>query len=151
MAVVKANRTGRSEKLAALTPLLHHVWDSPAWRYLQALARCIYLELDRRAGHRGKRNGEVFLSVREVADEFKVGKDSASAAFHLLQARGFIRPTRIGSLGIEGEGRATTWALTAWPMQNGHAATKDFLSWQPGHDFPVKKARPPQRRAKPCP
>lgn len=139
----KADRKGRSSKMGAFTPMLHEVIDSPAFLALTPLAQCLYWQLNRRAGYKGARNGDVFYSVREAAQRFRVSKDTASAAFYMLQARGFIRPTQIGSLGIEGEGRATTWCLTEWPTQNGHAATREFLSWTPGHDFPVKKGRSP--------
>lgn len=152
MARGKPNATGRGEKLAAFTPMLHHVVDSPAFQSLTPLAECLYWRLCRRAGYKGSRNGEVFYSVREVATEFAVNKDTASAAFHLLQARGFIVPTRIGSLGIEGQGRATTWRLTDFPVPGDPRPTREYQSWQPGHDFPVKKSRPPlHRKQKPVP
>jgi len=142
----KANKTGRSDRLPDFTPMLHHVMDSPAFISLTPLAQGLYWLLLRRSGYKGARNGQVFLSVREVAEHFRVNKDTASAAFHLLQARGFIRAVQIGRLGIQGQGRATTWLLTEWPAQNGHAATRDFLAWQPGHDFPVTKGRPPRHK-----
>lgn len=145
MARGKPNKTGRSERLPDFTPMLHHVMDSPAFRSLTPAARCLYWHLLRRSGHRGVRNGDVFLSVRGAAEHLNVNKDTASAAFHLLQARGFIRPVVVGALGIEGEGRATTWLLTEWPARNGHAATRDFLGWTPGNDFHVVKGRAPRR------
>ena len=155
----KADKSGRSSKMGAFTPMLHEVLDSPAFQSLTTLAESLYWQLSRRAGYKGQHNGEVFYSIREAAERYRVSKDTASTAFDLLQARGFIVPTQIGHLGIEGAGRATTWRLTEWPAQNGHAATKDFLRWAPGHDFPVKKGRPPRHtkqnpvlpRRTPCP
>jgi DNA-binding transcriptional MocR family regulator len=151
MAGRKPNKKGRDEKLPSFTPMLHHVMDCPAFLTLTPLAECIYWWLVRLSGVGGCHNGNVFLSVRQVAKRYRVGKDTASAAFHLLQARGFIRPRDVGRLGIEGEGKATTWVLTQWKAQNGHAATKDFLAWKPGQDFPVKKGRPPVHAEKPVP
>ncbi|MFN4160116.1 MAG: hypothetical protein ACK4GO_17210 [Gemmobacter sp.] len=79
--------------------------------------------------------------MREAAEDAKVAKDSAMRAFWELQAKGFIRPAQIGRLGVEGEGKATTWELTEFPPVAGGIATKDFLQWTAGNDFPVVKGR----------
>ncbi len=82
----KANRTGRSDKMSAFVPMRHEVLDSPAFETLPPLAQCLYWQLSRRAGYKGDRNGTVFYSVREAATQFSASKNTASAAFHLLQA-----------------------------------------------------------------
>lgn len=150
MARGKANKTGRNAgSLGAFTPIKHEMMDCLAFSTLPPLAQCLYWRLSRRSGVKGAHNGKVFYSVREAAEDFTVSKDTASAAFHLLQARGFIRPVAVGRLGMEGQGRATTWHLTEWPAANGALATKDFLAWKPGADFPVAKGPAPRHVRKP--
>jgi DNA-binding transcriptional MocR family regulator len=141
MARGKANSSGRSTKMSQFTPMVHQTVDCLAFRTLTPLAQCLYWRLRRFAGYDGAKNGEAFLSVRDAAAEFNVHKDTVRAAFYLLQARGFIVATQIGSLGVEGEGKATLWRLTELPAQNNHAPTREFLAWKPGHDFPVQKGK----------
>ncbi|WP_181318164.1 hypothetical protein [Pseudogemmobacter blasticus] len=119
------------------TAMPHYILDCPAYKALPPLARCIYWHLHRLAGVAGEKNGEVFYSVRNAAEDHGVGKDRANRAFDDLQAKGFILPERIGHLGIEGQGKATTWRLTHF------RADRDFLKWSDGRDFPVAKKQKP--------
>jgi hypothetical protein len=135
-----------SQKLPAFTPLIHNTMDTPAFGSLTPLAQCLYWRLKRRSGYNGDRNGKVFYSVREAAGDFGSHQDTIRAAFYLLQARGFIVPTQIGSLGVAGEGRATTWRLTELGTPHNPRPTKEFAAWSPGHDLPVQKGRSPTNR-----
>lgn len=63
-------------------------------------------------------------------------------AFRELQAHGFIVATQIGHLGVEGQGKATTWRLTEIAAP-GIKPTKEFLAWKPGCSFPVAAGNKP--------
>lgn len=115
----------------------NYILDCPAYKALPPLARCIYWHLHRLAGVAGEKNGEVFYSVRNAAEDHGVANNTANHAFDHLQAKGFIVPERIGHLGIEGRGKATTWRLTHFKIE------KDFLKWSEGCDFPVAKKQNP--------
>lgn len=115
----------------------NYILDCPAYKALPPLARCVYWHLHRLAGVTGEKNGEVFYSVRNAAEDHGVGKDRANRAFDDLQAKGFILPERIGHLGIEGHGKATTWRLTHF------LPSRDFMQWSEGKDLPVAKKQKP--------
>lgn len=118
----------------------NYILDCPAYKALPPLARCIYWHLHRLAGVAGEKNGEVFYSVRNAAEDHGVNKETAGFAFDHLQAKGFIIPERIGHLGVEGQGKATTWRLTHFKTD------RDFLKWSEGNDFPVAKKQNPVRK-----
>jgi hypothetical protein len=125
------------------TAMPHYILDCPAYKALPPLARCVYWHLHRLAGFSGEKNGEVFYSVRNAADDHGVANNTANRAFDDLQAKGFIVPERIGHLGIEGQGKATTWRLTTFPIVAGRLPSKDFEKWSEGNDFPVAKKQKP--------
>lgn len=124
------------------TAMPHYILDCPAYKALPPLARCIYWHLHRLAGVSGEKNGELFYSVRNAAEDHGVNKETAGFAFDHLQAKGFIVPERIGHLGIEGHGKATTWRLTHFRPD------RDFLKWSEGCDFPVAKKQNPVRKTR---
>lgn len=126
-------------QLEQFVMLIYNTMDTPAWRSLSTAAKALYPMLKRQAGAR--RNGQCFLSVRDAADYLGVNKDTASKALWELQARGFLVPTQIGSLGISGEGRATTWRLTELGTVAEPRPSKEYLQWQPGSDFLVHKGK----------
>lgn len=119
------------------TAMPHYILDGAAYKALSPLARCIYWHLHRLAGINGEKNGELFYSVRNAADDHGVANNTANRAFDELQAKGFITPERIGYLGIEGCGKATTWRLTHFTIDKG------FTRWTEGNDFPVAKKQKP--------
>mgnify|MGYP003382002452 CR=1 FL=1 len=133
------SRKRKAAKVLAgrFTAMPHYILDCPAYKALPPLARCVYWHIHRLAGVSGEKNGEVFYSVRNAAEDHGVGKDRANRAFDDLQAKGFILPERIGHLGIEGQGKATTWRLTHF------LSDRNFLKWSEGGDFPVAKKQKP--------
>ena len=137
----------RRETLPQFVPLLHETLGCLAWRSLSPVARLVYIALKRRT--RPDANGRTFLSVRDAAEECGAHRNTIAGAYHELQAHGFLVPTAVGHLGVEGKGKATTWRLT----ELGHAGgrpTKDYLRWSPGKNYPVlKAARPSARKQKP--
>lgn len=146
-------RDKRNEKKViggSFTAMPHYILDCAAYHALNPLARCIYWHLHRLAGITGQKNGALFYSVRSAAADHGVAPNTAVAAFRQLQAKGFIIPAEIGHLGVEGMGKATSWYLTHFPRP-GMLATKDFLKWSPGNDFPVvKKQKPVSATDTPC-
>jgi DNA-binding transcriptional MocR family regulator len=143
--------TRKKEPREQFTPLLHHTTDSAAWLALSAAAKALYPHLKRRAGFNGNHNGDVFLGVRDAAKYLRVKKDTAARAFLELQAKGFLVAIRVGCLGVAGEGRATTWRLTELGTPADRRPSKEFLRWQPGHDFAVQKGRSVRPKKAPRP
>lgn len=129
-------------------PLLHSTMDTPAWRALTPYAMALYPYLKRLAGHSGGRNGTVACAVREAADYLGVSKTAAGDALHDLQAKGFLVVSTIGTLGVSGHGKASTFRLTEIGTPVEPRPTKEFLEWKPGSDFPVKKGRAPVQKNK---
>ena len=130
-------------KMPAFTPMIHNTMDTAAYQSLSPVAECLYLRLKRRAGYNGDRNGRLFYSVREAADDLGCHQDTVRTAFYLLQARGFIVPTQIGALGVAGEGKATTWRLTELGTPQNARPSKEYVNWTSGNDFPVKRGKSP--------
>jgi len=127
-------------------PLTLGVKNSAAWRALSLHARLVYLEVrGRLARDPRENNGSIYLSARDAADAIGVSVNSAWRAFHELQAKGFLVVARLGTLGAEGCGKATHYRLTKCGTRDAYEGTKDYLRWQPGHDFPVVKAKAPTR------
>ena len=105
--------------------MYHWVLNSAAWRALPPASRAVYIEIAQRFN--GSNNGEISLSVREVARLVHIAKDTATKAFHELESRGFIRRYVCGSFNWKLK-HATTWILTEHPF-NDQQATKDFARW----------------------
>lgn len=128
-------------------PLTLGVKQSEAWASLSMQARLIYLELrGKLAKDPRENNGRVHLSTRDAARAVGLKKaDTAASAFHELQAKGFIVVTRLGSLGSEGYGKATEYRITECGTRDAYEGTKDYLRWQPGHDFVVQRGKTPTR------
>ena len=70
-------------------------------------------------------------------------------AFHELQAKGFIAATSVGSLGLEGCGKATTYRLTECGTRERCEGTKDFLNWRKDRTSPCKREIRPRRDGEP--
>jgi hypothetical protein len=121
------DQTGRSVEEARHVRLYHWLTGSPAWCSLTAQSRAVYIEIARRFN--GTNNGEISLSVREVACLVHIAKDTASKCFHELVAKGFIRRNVCGSFNWKLR-HATTWILTEHPFED-QPATKDFMRWSP--------------------
>lgn len=127
--------------LPQFVPMLHQTMDGEAWLALTPTAKALYPFIKRRAGHQGKFNGAVICSVREAATYLGVHKDTAARALQDLQRKGFIVAVDVGRLGINGEGKATTWRLTEMGAFGEHRPSKDFERWSPGNDCPVAEGK----------
>lgn len=138
-------RDKRNEKLSSFVPMLFRTMDAPAWLALSVYAKALYPALRRRAGPYGSKNGRFSMSVREAAEYLGCDKNRAARAFHELQAKGFIIPKQVGALGANGYGNASVWRVTEVGTTESRTATAEFMKWQPGQDFPVKRGKRPAR------
>jgi DNA-binding transcriptional ArsR family regulator len=119
---------GRSKREARHIRLYHWLLDTPAWKDLDANCRCIYLELLRR--YNGSNNGRIPLSVREIADQLRIGSSTASRALRALQAHGFIAVSIRGRFERR-DRHATQWRLTEFACNaTGELPTKEFTRWR---------------------
>lgn len=101
-----------------------------AWKDLDAVARCTYIELKRRHHRHDPNNGRIALSVRQVADELGVAPATASRAFKSLEKHGFIVTMQKGAFRLKVR-HATEWRLTEFFCDvTKSSATKDFASWK---------------------
>jgi hypothetical protein len=124
----RADRTGRSIGESRYVQLPYWLMDTPAWRGLNPYARTGYIAVKRR--YNGSNNGNIPLSVRELASDLNVGKTTAQDAFDDLEDRGFIRAQVKGHLLDIGDGRSTRWRLTEYDCHvTKDPPTKEFARW----------------------
>jgi DNA-binding transcriptional MocR family regulator len=112
--------------------------DSAAWKDLNATARAIYIEIAK--GYNGTNNGFIVYSVRQAANELKIGKTTAANAFTELQAHGFIVAEQRGAfhwkIDVTGERHrpASEWRLTEYHSDRtigieSKYPSKEFMRW----------------------
>lgn len=135
-------REKRNEKrVEHYTTMTRHTIETDAWRALShpaaQLLSCIKFEWK---GAKFNNNGKIRLSVRQAADMMNCGPNTASRAFHDLQAKGFIVVTERASLGVTGQGASPAFELTEHPLPGNHEGRKLFYRWKSGDDFAVIKA-----------
>ena len=146
MAKKSRKRYGNPSGKHAALPLL--TLSSPAWRALSSAAQALYPWLVMEfKGTQFNNNGKIRLSVRQAALKMGVSKDTAARAFYDLQAKGFIKVKKGGSLGISGMGKCPEYEITDIILpENGRKANDHFKEWTEGKDFeifrhPVKNAK----------
>src|SRR5262245_59156075 len=91
--------------------LMHWMMGKPAWRSLDCVARCSYIELLARYRGPMSNNGRLPSSTREMAEALNVSKMTAKRAFDALQDRGFIDEVKKGAFSLKRR-HATEWRLT---------------------------------------
>ena len=121
--------------------LLLMTLDTPAWRALSTAAQALYPWLVMEfKGKNYNNNGKIRLSVRQAALKMGTSKDTVARAFGDLQAKGFIKVTKPGSLGISGMGKCPEYEIAALTLpKNGTKANEYFKDWKEGNDFKVFK------------
>jgi hypothetical protein len=125
------NNTGRSTSTGRYVALNHWLMRTAAWRSLDCVARCAYVEVVSRYVGPGTNNGHISYSVREMAEALNVSKGTAQRALDKLQARGFIVCMKKGAFSLKLR-HATEWRLTEYMCDaTGQLATKEFAAWQP--------------------
>ena len=99
-----------------------------AWRSLDPVARCAYIELAK--SYNGSNNGRIAFSLRQMAVGLNVGKMTARRALQKLQDGGVIVEVQRGAFSYKLR-HATTWRLTEHVDDvTGALPTKDFARWQ---------------------
>jgi DNA-binding transcriptional MocR family regulator len=121
--------------------LLLMTLDTPAWRALSTAAQALYPWLVMEfKGKKYNNNGKIRLSVRQAALKMGTSKDTVARAFGDLQAKGFIKVTKGGSLGISGMGKCPEYEIAAITLpENGTKANKYYEDWKDSSDFKVFK------------
>ena len=129
--------------------------DSEAWKDLSGNTRAIYLEISKR--YNGTNNGQIVYSVRQAAEELKIGKSTAARAFDQLESHGFIVVEQRGHFHwkINPNGSkhrpASEWRLTVYgsniapDFDSQQHGTKEFMRWQK-----TQNTVPPQVRMVPA-
>jgi hypothetical protein len=154
----RTNRTGRTERYEHGTFLPRTLLEEPAFRALSCTAQMLYIHLRLEwKGPQHNTNGKIRLSVRQAAHRLGVGLNTATRAFHDLQAKGFLAVTRPARLGIGGEAKGSEFELTEilMPGSDKHDGRKLYREWREGHDFPPLKVmannpRGSRGKTKPC-
>jgi len=120
----------KKDKPSRYVALSHWMMRTAAWRSLDTVARCAYVELASRYAGPGSNNGRIPFSVREMADALNVSKATASRAFDRLEAHGFIVLMRLGAFNTKIR-HSTEWRLTEFGCDlTGALATKDYARWE---------------------
>jgi hypothetical protein len=133
--------------------IFHWEMDNAAFRDLTANARWVYIEIKRR--YNGSNNGFIVYSVRQAADELKIGKTTAARAFQELETHGFIVAEQRGAFHwkIDATGErhrpASEWRLTALHSDRvvgieSKYPSKEFTRWE------IQNTVPPRVRMVPA-
>lgn len=119
--------------------LYHWLTDTEAWRDLDCVARCVYLQLARRYGGPDSNNGRIPYSLAEIADDLGVSKQTAMRALDKLQDHGFVEMVKQGAFRLKHR-HATEWRLTEFRCDvTGKLATKEFARWRKSETGSTKK------------
>ena len=125
-------------RLPSFVMLFHWEMDCAAYKDLGANARAVYAAIKRR--YNGSNNGFITYSIRQAAEELKIGKSTSALAFDDLQSHGFIVVEQRGHFHwkINPNGSkirpASEWRLTIYDNDRSSSpastpATKDFMRW----------------------
>lgn len=138
--MTRPNRKGRNDAGAKHVRLYRHLFNSAAYRDMDAKARCALHELMFR--YDGKNNGAIVLSVRECAERLGVSPNTAMKALQSVVDHGFTCPLVKGSFTLKAR-HATEWLVTEF----GHPtaddpAPKDYRNWDPKNKTQYQKLRP---------
>lgn len=111
----------------------HDVFDSAAYQSLSLPARCALHEIMRH--YNGFNNGEIPMSVREIAEKIRSGKSTVSHAVHELIERGFIVITKNSGFNMKSGRRARRFGLTFLHLDKAHdqktPPTHEWKKWSP--------------------
>lgn len=131
----KTVRRRKGSKSPPFVMMQKYLLTSAAWRSLRGAAGGIavraYLELACR--YDGCNNGQLHLSIREIATLLGCTPRMASSAMQLLRDRGFIEIARHSGFNVKDRRRqASEYRLTVYPCDVTHKLpSKAFMKWQP--------------------
>lgn len=127
------------EKESRHVRLYHWLTDTAAWRDLDCVARCVYLQLARRYGGPNSNNGRIPYSLAEIADELGISKQTAMRALDKLQDHGFVVMMKQGAFRLKHR-HATEWRLTEFRCDvTGAMPTKEFARWRKSETGSTRK------------
>ncbi|MDG1279963.1 MAG: hypothetical protein P8O10_01530 [Pseudorhodobacter sp.] len=130
----KINKTGRTEN-EQFVKMSKWLISQPAFVALSTTAKVLYIYIKMIAF--GDHNGQVRMTVQEAAAAVGVSANTAAAALHDLQAKGFLVLTTYGMLGVEGKRSSPLYGITEYKIPPETVPRNSFLRWKPDHDFPV--------------
>lgn len=136
------------QRVDQFTPWVLAHRQLPAWKALSFPAREAYFHLQircmadtaQRKPKMTNNNGEIFRSLRCLAEDMGCSVKTAGAALADLQAKGWIACTSEWERGIDGTGKTATFRLTMFPMGKGNTfqpASQEPKAWSEGEDFPI--------------
>ena len=130
-------RNGRNRGGGQFVRLDHDLIMSPAWEGLSTQARAVLIQVAKR--YNGRNNGTLGASVRDMATECRINKNTASKALGELIDAGFLELAQAGSFSFKKRHAAEyrlTWekcdmtghrGTRAWKAKNsGQKELKDF-------------------------
>ena len=121
---------GRSKHGPRYVAVYHYMMKTDAWRSLDCVARCAYVEIARRYGGPGSNNGRIGYSLRQMAENLNVSKTTALRALKRLQERGFIVQMVEGAFSRKVR-HASEWRLTEYKCDaTGNLASHDYRQWK---------------------
>jgi hypothetical protein len=133
-------RRNRSPHGPNFIQLFRYVLDSPAYVSLSSPARSALIEVVR--AYNGSNNGQIILSVRQLAERMRCANDTAMRALRELGEKGFVEPRVKGAFSVKFR-RATEWRLNDRRCDaTGADQSQAFLKWQPSAEGqPKSKTR----------
>jgi hypothetical protein len=130
MSKPRKGRNGRADKEARHVRLYHLMMKSDAWRALDCVSRCAYIEIASRYGGSGSNNGRIPYSLREMAEALNVSKATAMRAMKRLQVHGFIVEMKRGAFSLKMR-HATEWRLTEFGCDvTCDMPSRDYRHWK---------------------
>lgn len=134
-AMGKILKSGRSKGSGRFVMLTYDILNSPAWEGLSTQARAVLIQIAKR--YNGGNNGALAASVRNLASECRINKDTAAKAVKELLNAGFLELAQAGAFSFK-KRHAAEYRLTwlkcdqtgargsrAWKTKD---ATQDQLS-----------------------
>src|SRR4051794_13495438 len=100
-------KRGKKPKGPPFVQLHKYMLLSPAWLALSCIAKAAYVQLASR--YNGTNNGTLGLSVRVLATELQISRNSASRALIELDDAGFIECTLLASFTLSKDRKASEY------------------------------------------
>lgn len=123
--MAKMLKNGRSRVKERFVMLTYDMLTSPVWESLSAQARAVLIQVAKR--HNGRNNGTLGASVRDLATECRINKDTAARALGALIDAGFLELCQAGSFDFKKRHAAEyrlTWHWCDKTGQKGSRAWK---------------------------
>ncbi|WP_051540706.1 hypothetical protein [Ahrensia sp. 13_GOM-1096m] len=120
----KYKRKGRSKFIM----LEKWFYQSEAWAAALPSEKAAYLIF--KDIYIGTNNGDLDITIRQMADAINVGKNVANKAINGLIEKGFLEVTKRSSFHVKNR-TATLYRLTEYACDvSGNPATKAFMKWR---------------------